>query len=51
MHGCNKTNEEGYFCEICKNGLVLDETKLYVDKKHCINMENNKCKKFKVIIA
>ena len=45
FYGCNKTNPEGTFCENCKNGLVLDENKLCVDKKHCIDMENNKCKK------
>ena len=45
FYGCNKTNEEGTACEVCKNGLYLDENKLCIDKEHCIEIKNKKCQK------
>jgi len=45
FYRCNKTNQEGTACEICKNGLSLDENKFCIDKKHCTDMTDKTCKK------
>ena len=45
FYRCNRTNEEGTACEICKNGLVLNEDKLCIDKQHCSEIKDKKCQR------
>ena len=47
FYRCNRTNIEGTACEVCNDGLILDENKLCVDKKHCVEVKDNACQKCK----
>ena len=42
---CIRTNKEGTKCEICNEGLTLDENGLCVDNIHCIIKKDNTCQK------
>ena len=40
---CKKTNEEGNKCEICLEGLSLNNNGLCFDDTHCLEKNNNIC--------
>ena len=42
---CNRTNKEGTECEICNNGLILDEHGMCVEKNHCEEEKDGICQK------
>ena len=43
---CNKTNEEGTSCEICKDGFGVIEDGLCIDEEHCLEKnDDGKCQK------
>ena len=42
---CEKTNEEGTSCEVCEEGLELNEEGLCVNKKDCIEKKDDTCTK------
>ena len=45
---CNRTNEEGTACEICREGYELNEKGLCIDNENCIEKnEDGTCKKCK----
>ena len=45
---CNRTNEQGTACEICRTGSVLDKNGLCIDLEHCVEKDKDgnciKCK-------
>ena len=43
FYGCKITNEEGTECQECKNGLILNDDKLCVDKEHCTEIKDQNC--------
>lgn len=47
FYRCNRTNIEGTACEVCNDGLILNENKLCVDKKNCVEVMDNVCQKCK----
>ena len=42
---CQRTNEEGDKCEICLNGLILNEEGLCIETEHCSKEVDGICKK------